>query len=99
MKIRQHDTLPALQARAFTDGAFVDLTQFATIVMRMVSGATVVTGSATGDALGNLSYAWQAGDTDVVGTYAVVFVGTTAGGRVQTFPTGTNLTIEVVAAI
>ena len=96
---RQNDRLPAVQAKAFTATGVVDLTAFASIAFRMVSGSTVVTGVATGDALGNLSYAWGVGDLAVIGKYAAVFQATDGSGRVQTFPTGTNLIIEVIAAI
>jgi len=99
IQFRQNDRLPALEVRAFTASGNVDLTAYASIAFRMVSGSTVVTGVATGDVNGLLTYAWGSGDLAVVGVYDAVFLATDGTGRVQTFPTGTNLKIEVIAAI
>jgi hypothetical protein len=92
------DTATPIRARAFTAADFVDLTVFSSIAFRMV-GPVTVTGAATGDALGNLSYAWASGDTDDVGTYAAVWICTDGTGRTQTFPQGTSLTVVIVAAV
>lgn len=98
--MRQGDLLPILRARAFDADAFLNLPSlFTSIVFRMVSGSTVIEGPATGDASGNLTYTWQAGDTDVPGTYSAVFVGTTAGGKTQTLPSDTNLQVVITPAI
>lgn len=97
--MRQGDRLPPVTASAFTAAGFIDFTAFSSITFRMVSGSTVVTGTATGDAHGNLSYAWQAGDTNVPGTYEAVFIATDDSGKLQTFPTDTNLTIVVTPDI
>ena len=98
--IRQGDLLPALVAQATTETGVVDLTQFVGgITFRMVCGSTVVTGPATGDASGNLTYNWNSGDTNVAGTYSAVFIGTDGTGKTETFPTGSNLTVIVVPRI
>lgn len=103
MKIRQNDLLPPMKANAFTDSGPVTLATTFTggIVFRMVhTDGTVVTGAATGDDLGNLTYNWAAGNTTKVGIYAAVFIGTvTAGAKPQTFPTDSNLVVEIIAAI
>lgn len=99
--MRQGDRLPSLQAKAFTDaGGIVDLTTFTGgITFRMVNGATVITGAASGDAQGNLTYNWGASDTATPGTYAAVFIATDSGGKKQTFPTGDNLQVVIVPSI
>lgn len=96
---RQNDTLPALRAQAFTASGFVDLTKFSSIAFRMVSGSTVVHGTASGDASGNLTYEFAAGDTAVIGTYSACFVATDPAGKVETFPTSNNLSVVIVPAI
>lgn len=97
--IRQGDRLPTLRAVAFTATGVVDFTQFVSISFRMVNGETVVTGPASGDASGNLSYAWASGDTDVPGTYAAVFIAVDGTGRQETFPTDSNIEIVIIPAI
>jgi hypothetical protein len=94
--IRQGDTATPLTAKAFDADGYTDLTAFASIAFRMV-GPDTITGAATGDALGNLSYAWASGDTDTVGEYDAVWVCTDGSGKTQTFPQGTNLTVTIVA--
>lgn len=96
---RQGDRLPAIEAVVFDEGQRVDLTAFETIVFRMVSGETEIEGSATGDVNGNLRYELADGDTDTPGTYTAVFVATDSDDRVQTFPTGSNLTVVVIAGL
>lgn len=100
-KIRQNDRLPPYQAYAYTAKAPVDLTAYSSLSFKMVhsSGSPIITGSAVGDAQGNLSYPWASGDTAVPGMYAAVFKGIDSGGKVQTFPTDENLSIEIVPAI
>jgi hypothetical protein len=96
---RQGDRLPQIQAVAWRIGGLIDLTQFTSIRFHMVSGTTVKEGPATGDASGNLTYDIAAGDTDVAGTYSAVFIATDPTGKVETFPNGENLIVEVVASI
>lgn len=100
--MRQNDRLPTIQAIAFDEDVRVDLTVFASIVFRMVAadGTVKIAGAAaTGNANGELEYAWAAGDTDTVGEYVAVFKATDGSGKVQTFPTRTNLAVVVTAAI
>ncbi len=97
-EVRQNDRLPTMTAVAFSEGARVDLTVFASIAFRMVASdgtVKIAAGAATGDANGNLSYAWAAGDTDTVGEYEAVFKATDGTGKVQTFPTGYNLKVVI----
>lgn len=96
---RQGDRLPAIRAVAFNASGLIDLTAFTSITFRMVFGATVVTGTASGDAQGNLTYQLGASDTAVPGTYAAYFIGTDPTGKVETFPSGDNLTVIVVPTI
>lgn len=69
------------------------------MAFRMVHGSTVVTGSATGDASGNVIYAWGTHDLDIPGTYQAYFTGTDDVGKTETFPRGFNLEITVVPTI
>jgi hypothetical protein len=92
------DTATPIRARAFTPDGYVDLTVFASVAFRMV-GPVTITGAATGDALGNLSYAWAAGDTATPGEYAAVWRCTDSSGKTQTFPQGGSLTVTIVAAV
>jgi hypothetical protein len=98
---RQGQLHRPLRAIAFTETARVDFpAEFpGGVTFRMVSGSTIITGPATGDASGNLVYQWQSGDLDTVGTYVAYFIGTDAGGETETFPDGTNLSITVVPVI
>lgn len=96
--VRQGDRLPPLQALAFTADERVDLTAFESISFRMWLGETVIEGTATGNADGELEYEWQANDTAIAGTYEAVFIATDGAGRTQTFPSGENLRVIVKAA-
>lgn len=101
LPIRQGDLATPARARAFVQGAAVDLTVFVSITFRMVHRATgaVITGAATGDAEGVLLYAWGAGETDVLGIYDVTFTALDGAGLPQTFPQDVNLEIEIIPAI
>lgn len=96
--IRQNDLLPTFKALARTALGPVDLTVFKGITFRMVGPATI-TGSATGDALGNLEYIWQSGDTAICGNYLAVFVGTDSAGKTQTLPSVTDIPIQIFKAL
>lgn len=100
--MRQNDRLPAITAVAFEGDNRVDLTVFASITFKMVASdgtVKIAAGTATGDANGNLSYAWASGDTDTVGEYEAVFKATDGTGKVQTFPTKYNLKVSITAAL
>lgn len=100
-EFRQGSTHRPLRAIAFTETARVDFpAEFpGGVTFKMTNGSTTITGTATGDANGNLVYQWQTHDLDVAGTYAAVFVGTDGAGKTETFPTGTNLTIVIVSTL
>lgn len=99
MRIRQGNTHKPVEAIAFTGAGFVDLTVFTGGITFKMTGPATVQGAAAGDAQGNLVYWFAAGQTDVIGVYAATFTGLDASGKPQTFPEGTNLTIEIVAAL
>jgi hypothetical protein len=89
-KVRQNSIHRPLRVVAFTEAGVVDFpTEFPNgVTFKMTSGATTIaSGAAAGDALGNLSYQWQAGDLATTGTYAATFTGTDSLGRTETFPT------------
>lgn len=98
LTITAGDTATPIRARAYDADGYVDLTVFASVQFRMVGPATVQ-GAATGDALGNLSYAWGAGQTDTPGEYQAVWRCTDGSGKMQTFPQGGALAVTIVAAL
>ena len=103
--IRQGSLLPVLPTTGTRAGGVVDFTTFTGgLTFKMVchhrdGTTTTITGPATGDNAGNLSYVWQTGDTDVAGTYEAVFEGIDGAGKPETFPTKYNLVVVVFPAI
>ncbi len=97
-EFRQGQLHRPLRAVAFTETALVNFpSEFpGGVTFHMVSGSTVIDGTADGDASGNLTYQWQTGDLDVLGTYEGYFIGTDGSGKTQTFPDTINLVIVVV---
>lgn len=90
-EIKQGDLSPSLGATCRDDaGAVVDISG-STVLFRFRregEGGTVREGAANligGGTLGQISYDWQAGDTDEPGNYLGEFVVTIAG-REKTFP-------------
>jgi hypothetical protein len=96
-KFRQGSTHRPLRCVAFTQTAAVDFpAEFpGGVTFKMVRGTTVITGAATGDAAGNLTYAWATHDLDIAGTYAAAFIGTDGSGKTETFPTAGNGTVII----
>lgn len=68
------DLLPALVLEVSEDGAPFDFTGW-TLALT-ADGPVTVTGAATGDSLGNITYAWASGQSAMPGDYAVYVVGT-----------------------
>lgn len=97
--LRQFDLSRPIRALAFDDAQRIDLTVFTGGITFKMVGPVTRSGAATGDAIGNLTYVLQAGDTDVVGEYVATFRGVDGSGKPQTFPQGTNLRITVVKAL
>ncbi len=102
--IRQGDTLPILLCQLFESVAVpVVLTDF-TVTLNMRNqlnklavislGACNIVNALTGI----VSYAWQAGDTDVAGNFECEFVATSSDG-VETFPNATFIPITITPAI
>lgn len=78
------DLLPALALEVSEGGAPFDFTGWTLTIT--VDGPVTVTGAATGDASGNITYAWTAGQTAMPGDYAVYVVGTSpAPAKQRTF--------------
>lgn len=105
---RKGSTHRPLRAKAFTESAPVDFpTEFpGGVTFKMVGRATgtVVTGSAVGDALGNLTYQWATGNLNVIDTYDAAFTATDGSGRPEIMPTESsiaepNLVVRVIAAL
>jgi hypothetical protein len=99
--IRPGDLLPELVAAAtYCDPAdhgrrkAMDFTGWTSLTFLMV-GPRTITGSASGDALGNLQYDWQPGDTNAPGAYRAWFSGVSPEGKKQTFPTEGAIAIVI----
>lgn len=83
-----------------TSGTPVDVTTATSVKFRIASVDTrvelfsrdVVVDAPT---LGEFSYIWQAGDTDVAGTFYGEFVVEWPSDRPQTFPTSGYITISI----
>lgn len=103
-QIKVGDRLPALPLQLIgADGEPLDITAAASVRVRMwtphrpgsrsyvVDAAPVIVDAVTG----SLRYDWAAGETDVVGEFAVDVVVTWSGSRRQTFPTTGWVTIEI----
>lgn len=100
--MRQGELMPAFERHFFYEDGVVDFTLFTTIKFRMVhvsDSSIVVEGTATGDAEGNVTYSWSAGDTDVTGNYDAVIICNEGLANQQTFPTDSNIRVTITAAI
>lgn len=102
--IRENDLLPVLEV-TLTDqtGAAVDLTSATSVnfVMTDPTTDTVLVNhaiTAVDLAHGVVSYVWRTGDTARVGNFTASFLVTYANGT-QTYPTATDLSIAMLAAI
>lgn len=94
MNMKQYDLYPTFRAQLTDiDGNVVDLTH-ATEARLLVKNRTVglkVNGvmdvlTQSGDTLGVVEYAWQAGDTDTLGSFQVEVQVMFPGNLPQTFP-------------
>jgi hypothetical protein len=96
--LKANDTLPVIEA-----GLSADLSPVGTTVMfimrrdadptpKVNAAAEIVDGES-----GLVRYAWDVGDTDAPGTYKAEWEVHWADGKVQTFPTLTYHTIDVLA--
>ncbi len=98
--IKQGNTLPSIYIRITDDnGDPIDLSEAsAKFVMRRAgSSAPTVNSDATitNAQFGELTYAWQLGDTESAGDYLAEFVVTFADG-VQTFPAKGTLEVSII---
>ncbi len=97
--ITQGDLSRPILARAFDETGFIDLTLFTGGITFKMVGPTTITGTAVGDAIGNLTYTFTAGQTATVGDYVATFRGVDGSGKAQTFPEGTRLRVRIIAAL
>lgn len=98
--IKQNDTSPIIQA-TLKDASdeLIDLTGASVrFHMRKIGNTTAKVDSAATveDALnGVVSYAWQAADTDTIGTFQCEFEVTYIDGGIETFPNSKFITVEI----
>ncbi len=98
MKLKRGDLKPDLVITCTSDGAVPNFTTATTVqVVCRREGAAVAlfTRTATGDALGKVTYVWQAGDTDTVGRLLFEVVATWTGSKPQRFPANSYLPVDV----
>lgn len=104
-EIKSGDTGPALIATLHDENHEPVNLNGATVTMRMRSvngGPLVIDSPATivGSPLdGNVSYQWQAGDTDEVGNYEVEWDVLYLSGQSQTFPTEGYTTVTIIPSL
>ena len=101
--LKQHDTLPALEASLINpDGTAVDLTGAAVkFVMTAADGTPVVdaAGAIVAPATdGKVRYDWLAEDTAVPGAYRAEFEVTFVGSR-YTFPNNDYLAVQITKSL
>ncbi len=100
--IKQHDTLPPIQAQLTDSGDYPYDLRYADVRFRMVKrGASLAKVGAFAEVLdeagARVRYVWQSADTDTVGVYRAEFEVTDSLGRQQTYPKADYLLVEVVA--
>jgi len=113
-EIKRGDTAPAFEKSLNDDlGQPVNLSNFTEpessmevdFHMRDVDYNTIIdddtTGNVSVDAAvsGDVSYQWQSGDTDTLGSYKAEFVVTYSDGTTQSFPTRGMYDVEVTEDI
>lgn len=96
------DTQPAITAQLTDAAGSVVVLTGASVRFRMrnvVTAAVAVDDQATvtNAATGAVSYAWQAGDTDVAADYAARWVVTWNAGGVTSYPSARDLLVRVKA--
>lgn len=97
--IKKGDRRPTLSGQLLQNGAAIDLTTASGVTFRMRKpGGTVISAAASVDdaATGMVSYAWQSGDLDEVGTYTLEWIIDWGGGSLQTLPSSgtTRITVD-----
>lgn len=101
LQLKQGDLEPPATASIMdVTGAAVDLTTATGVQFRLSDTLTrtevFVRSAAVDDAnSGQVSYHWQAGDTDLSGVYYAEFVVTWPGARSQTYPADGYLVVDV----
>lgn len=103
--IKAFDRLPSIRAQLMTelDELPVDLTAASSVEFIMVSAVgsapkvNAVAVIESPPTAGIVRYDWTAADTNLPGNYLAEFEVTWVGGKKQSFPTGSYLTISVLA--
>ena len=107
-QMKQGDTAPAITATLLdSSGDAVDLTDaairfllrdaFTRIEYLSEDASNDQSGDGSDGSKGKVSYAWQAGDTDVVGVYRGEFEVTYYDQTVESFPNAEVITVVILA--
>lgn len=104
-EIKAHDTLPALRVQLLKedDESIIDLTNAQSVRLIMTTAAGAAPLIAAGAVIeapttaGIVRYDWTAVNTALPGEYLGEFEVTWVGGKKQTFPTGSYITISILA--
>jgi hypothetical protein len=98
MNLKRGDLKPDLIITCTSDGAVPDFTTATTVQVvcrREGAAAALFTRNATGNALGQVTYAWQSGDTDTVGRLLFEVIATWPGTKPQRFPANSYLPVDI----
>ncbi len=101
--IKQHDLEPPLRVTLLDGTEAVDLSAVSEVRFLMKSRSTglkvddvmTVEDQSNPDNWGKVSYTWQSGDTDTVGTFTGEIQVMWIGSRPQTFPANKYFTIDI----
>lgn len=98
--IKSGDTAPPFEAVLAVDGVPVDLTGATVLFLMERNRTNVVSGEAViGGEDGEVSYAWQEGDTDTPGIYLAEWEVTFSDNTVRTFPNDGYSRIKILREV
>ena len=95
LDLHKGDTAPNLVLTLTDNGDPVDLSDAQRIDIILESGLKTITRQVFGGADGIINMPWQAGDTDVPGTYNSLARVTFGDGKIQTWPAQGNFFVTI----